>query len=171
MIRFLGAGLVVLAAGSVGFGYARQVKLQCEQMRGLCWALDYMQSEMSSRLTPLTEIFILLSSCRQKDVALFFKACAGALSKSPGCTLPLAFQRGFQVSNALCPGEKSRQALGNLSLSLGRFELEAQLAALEAAKRQITDELLELESQKRARCRSYETIGLCAGLALAVIFL
>ena len=32
-------------------------------------------------------------------------------------------------------------------------------------------ELAEVQAGSRARCRSYETIGICAGLALAVILL
>lgn len=56
-------------------------------------------------------------------------------------------------------------------MGLGRFDLESQLAAIERAKGSITSVLLQLQAQKRARCRSYETIGICAGLALAVILL
>ena len=63
------------------------------------------------------------------------------------------------------------QTLYGLSMGLGRFDLESQLAAIERAKGSITSVLLQLQAQKRARCRSYETIGICAGLALAVILL
>ena len=42
MIRMIGAALVVLSSGAVGFGFARAVKLQCAQLEGLLWALDTM---------------------------------------------------------------------------------------------------------------------------------
>ena len=58
MIRMIGAALVVLSSGAVGFGFARAVKLQCAQLEGLLWALDTMQSEMSARLTPLAQLFL-----------------------------------------------------------------------------------------------------------------
>ena len=127
MIRMIGAALVVLSSGAVGFGFARAVKLQCAQLEGLLWALDTMQSEMSARLTPLAQLFSGLSACRQKDVAAFFAEAGRALS--------------------------------------------AQLAAIERTKASVTAALLALQGQKRARCRSYETIGICAGLALAVMLL
>ena len=63
------------------------------------------------------------------------------------------------------------QALYGLAQALGRFELESQLAAIERTKGHITSVLLQVQAQKRARCRSYETLGICAGLALAVILL
>ena len=122
-------------------------------------------------LTPLPQLFSALSACRQKDVALFFEAAGRALSVPPGCTVPVSFKRGFQASSNFAPGQEAAQALYGLSLGLGRFDLESQLAAIERAKGSITSVLLQLQAQKRARCRSYETIGICAGLALAVILL
>ena len=171
MLRRLGAALVTLSASLVGFGFARGVRRQCAQLEGLLWALDFMQSELSSRLTPLPQLFSALSACRQKDVALFFEAAGRALSVPPGCTVPVSFKRGFQASPGLSPGQEAVQTLYGLSMGLGRFDLESQLAAIERAKGSITSVLLQLQAQKRARCRSYETIGICAGLALAVILL
>ncbi len=171
MIRLLGAGLVVLAAAGVGLGCAQAVRRQCAQLEGLLWALDLMQSEMVSRLTPLGELFMKLAACRQQEVAAFFRAAGQALLTPPGCTIPVSFQRGFSGAPELRPGQEAVQALYDLAMQLGRFELEAQLAAIEAAKRRITDGYLQLSAQRRERCRSYGTLGLCAGLALAVILL
>ena len=170
MLRLIGAALVTLSASLVGFGFARGVRRQCAQLEGLLWALDFMQAELSARLTPL-QLFSALSACRQKDVALFFEAAGRALSVPSGCTVPVSFKRGFQASPGLSPGQEAVQTLYGLSTALGRFDLESQLAAIERAKGSITSVLLQLQAQKRARCRSYETIGICAGLALAVILL
>lgn len=171
MIRLFGAGLVALAAGAVGFGFARRVKTQCAQLDALVWALETMAGEMSARLTPLPEIFLMLGSGGQKEVSLFFKTAAMALMEPPGCTVPVSFKRGFAAAANFRPGEQAAQALYALSTGLGRFELERQLAAIEQAKGAVTRELLSLQAQKQARCRSYGTIGVCAGLALAVILL
>ena len=109
MLRLLGAALVTLSASLVGFGFARGVRRQCAQLEGLLWALDFMQSELSSRLTPLPQLFSALSACRQKDVALFFEAAGRALSVPPGCTVPVSFKRGFQASPGLSPGQEAVQ--------------------------------------------------------------
>ena len=111
MIRMIGAALVVLSSGAVGFGFARAVKLQCTQLEGLLWALDTMQSEMSARLTPLAQLFSGLCACRQKDVAAFFAEAGRALSAQPYCTVPVCFKRGFQQAKGFRPGDESVQAL------------------------------------------------------------
>ena len=171
MIRLFGASLVVLAASAAGFGFAKNVRLQCAQLDALSWALETMAGEMSARLTPLPEIFLLLGSGAQKDVSLFFKTAAMALMTPPGCTVPVAFKRGFAAAMNFRPGEQAVQALYALSAGLGRFELERQLAAIEQAKAAVTRALLSLQAQKQVRTRCYGTIGVCAGLALAVILL
>ena len=61
MIRLIGAALVVLSSGAVGFGFARAVKLQCAQLEGLLWALDTMQSDMLGGVTSLA--FVLWGDC------------------------------------------------------------------------------------------------------------
>ena len=116
MLRLLGAALVTLSASLVGFGFARGVRRQCAQLEGLLWALDFMQSELSSRLTPLPQLFSALSACRQKDVALFFEAAGRALSVPPGCTVPVSFKRGFQASPGLSPGQEAVQTLYGLPI-------------------------------------------------------
>ena len=171
MIRLFGASLVVLAASAAGFGFAKNVRLQCAQLDALSWALETMAGEMSARLTPLPEIFLLLGSGGQRDVSLFFKTAAMALTTPPGCTVPVAFKRGFAAAMNFRPGEQAVQALYALSAGLGRFELERQLAAIEQAKAAVTRALLSLQAQKQVRTRCYGTIGVCAGLALAVILL
>ena len=171
MIRMVGAGLVVLSAGAVGFGYARGVRLQYTQLEGLVWCMDYMKSEISTRLTPLPVLFSMLGGCQQKDVGAFFEEAGRALSQPPGCTIPVAFKRALQKYSAFAPGEDAVQALYGLAMGLGRFELESQLAAIEACLRTLDTLRLSLQAQKKTRCKSYETIGICAGLALAVILL
>ena len=57
------------------------------------------------------------------------------------------------------------------ALSLGKFDAAGQVSAIELAAGRLRQELQALESRRRERCRSYETIGVCAGLALAVILL
>ena len=54
---------------------------------------------------------------------------------------------------------------------MGRFDAAGQARSVALAADRLRLMLAELEAGKRARCRSYRTIGICAGLALAVILL
>ena len=55
--------------------------------------------------------------------------------------------------------------------SLGRFDLEGQLKGLEAARQECRRHLVQLSNNRDSRIRSYQTLGLCAGAAMAILFI
>ena len=74
-------------------------------------------------------------------------------------------------------GHSKREAVQDYYASIRTAQAERRIFA-EAVMNfysPVTDrlraELAEVQAGSRARCRSYETIGICAGLALAVILL
>jgi hypothetical protein len=58
-----------------------------------------------------------------------------------------------------------------LGASLGRFDLDGQLTALETARASCRHCLEGLESNRDIRLRNYQTLSLCAGAALALILI
>lgn len=60
------------------------------------------------------------------------------------------------------------EALGR---SLGAFDLPGQLRALENTKLQCREILGKMLEGKESRVRSYQTLGLCAGAALVILFI
>ena len=53
---------------------------------------------------------------------------------------------------------------------IGRFDLEGQLQGLESVRVYCRDQLDNLAKDRDVRLRSYQTLGLCAGAALAILF-
>ena len=58
------------------------------------------------------------------------------------------------------------QALGQ---TLGRFDLTGQLTCMERCRQSCMGQLEVLEHQQSQRLRSYQTLGFCAGEALAIL--
>ena len=54
---------------------------------------------------------------------------------------------------------------------MGQFDLSGQLKGFEAVNKDCLRELTDLENNRTQRTRSYQTLGLCAGAALAILFL
>ena len=63
------------------------------------------------------------------------------------------------------------EAFRLLGQSLGRFDLQGQLKELDAVRTLCASNLAKLESNRDVRLRSYQTLGLCAGAALAILLL
>ena len=60
--------------------------------------------------------------------------------------------------------------LMELSASLGKFDMHGQLRAIARARSLCDEKLRQLQQGKENRLRSYQTLGICAGASLAILF-
>lgn len=169
ILKMIGMVFVVAACGSVGFRIAANYRMEERSLRQLVGILDYMECELQYRLTALPEL------CRQ---------AAKEYPGEPGNVfLELSLVMNLQVSPDMerCMAlslEKARKlppiTRGELELlgkSIGRFDLEGQLKGIEAVRHDCRRNLQELSSNRENRLRSYQTLGICAGAALAILFI
>lgn len=66
--------------------------------------------------------------------------------------------------------ERTKKAFETLGATLGRFDVDGQIRGLEAVRELCRRELDELSRDRDTKLRSYQTLGLCAGAALAILF-
>ena len=64
-----------------------------------------------------------------------------------------------------------RRNLKQLGACLGRFDLEGQVQGLEAVRCQCRQDLARLQENGPQRMRNYQILALCAGAALAILFI
>ncbi len=171
MLKCLGLLLVVGSASAVGFGFAGSVHRQLEQMRQMLTAIAYIKAEISYRMTPLEEIFTALASDISGAVGAFFAACAKRMQKERTSGMQDVFCLAMRDVQALRLPREAHGALVSLALVLGKFDVEGQCRALDLAAERMEKTIHELEENRHERCRSYRTIGICAGFAAAVILL
>lgn len=169
IFKWIGAILVILGCGGTGFAMAASHRREERDLRQLMAALDYMQCELQYRLTPLPDL------CRQ--------TAAQARGAVRGLFLALALELEDQIApdvghcmNAAIAKTKGLPPCivglaGNLGKTLGRFDLDGQLRGLENARQECRRALDRQSDHKETRLRSYQTLGLCAGAALAILFL
>lgn len=167
--KWIGAVLVIAGCGGFGFSMAAAHRREVQLLRQLHRGLIYMQSELKYRLTPLPEL------CRQtgREMGGVLRQIFLELAKEldsrtlpdPGDCMASAMKR----SRESLPGSL-RKLLTRLGRSLGRFDLNGQLRGLEALAAACEEELSLLNKNKDIRLRNYQTLGLCAGAALAILF-
>lgn len=167
--KVLGALLVIAGCGGFGFALAANHRREERTLRQLVNVLDFMECELQYHLTPLPEL------CRQAG-----RESSGVIR---GVMLALARELEDQISPdvASCmlaalskTGEIPKltyRCLRALGQSLGRFDLTGQLRGLEAVRATCRKELEDLAKNRDVRLRSYQTLGLCAGAALAILFI
>lgn len=166
--KLLGAMLVVIGCGGFGFRMAAMQAREVKTLRELVGILDYMECELQYRLTPLPEL------CRQ-----------GA-SQGRGVLREVFLNISRELEDQISPNvercvdaalakvknipELTHAYLTILGKNLGRFDMDGQLRGLEAVRKETRRHLEQLSQNKDVRLRSYKTLGLCAGAALAILF-
>ncbi len=168
-LKLMGAALVVLGSGATGFVMAANHKAEEKSLQQLLSILDYMECELQYRLTPLPML------------------CKQAANEADGILKKLMYDFSAELEDQISPDvsscmyaalnkhgnipPKTLKCLKILGSSLGRFDLEGQLKGLEAVRSMCRGLLKALEKDKDVRRRSYRTISLCAGAALAILLL
>ena len=76
----------------------------------------------------------------------------------------------YTLLTRLEPPKLLRRQLAELGATLGRFDLPGQLRGLEHAIRSTEEALRTVRDGAEGRRRSWQTLGLCAGAALAILF-
>lgn len=167
-LKWMGAVLIIASCALVGYSMAAGYRREEKALQQLIGALDFMACELQYRLTPLPEL------CRQ----------AGA--EKTGCIGKVLTELAVQLEGRLQPDvagcmkaaldtsrdlpDKAKDALYLLGQNLGRFDVDGQIKGLESVRAHCRREAEKLALGRDNRLRSYQTLGICAGAALAILF-
>lgn len=165
--KILGAALILIGCGGFGMKICMSYKREEEMLRQLIHALNYIQCELQFRMTPLPELCAQASSGCKGKISHYFKRLSEELTRqvSPdvsGCI------NAAKESMGRFP-ERVDKTLEILAMSLGQFDVQGQLQALETARSHCKAALDSMEENRDMRLRSYQTLGICAGAALVIL--
>jgi len=166
-MRMIGVLFIVLSAGSVGFRIAGSLSYKCKQARQLLNLLQILKNEISLCSTPLPQAFALLSVAAEGELKTIFSEVARAMDKQRWLKPETAMQTALEKT----PLEPFGSVLMELCAKLGKYDTEAQEQGIGAASMQTQALLQTLEREKSLKSKTYETLGICAGLALAILLI
>ena len=169
MMKMFGALLILIGCGGVGFSLVASWRRQEQSLEQLIRALEYMGCELQYRMTPLPAL------------------CHGASQICTGCVRSVMRRLGLELEQQIIPDaaacmhatvtthtdlpKRLHPCLIQLGDSLGCFDLDGQLQGLASVRKRAEYELSQMRQNHEVRLRSYQTLGLCAGAALVVLFL
>lgn len=169
MQKWIGAILIIISCGSVGYAMSAAHRREERSLHQLIGALDFMQCELQYRLTALPDLCRLTAGQCSGALRNLFQILACELEDqiSPDvfCCMNAALGKVSDLP------KQTADALRTLGRTLGRFDLDGQLMGLENARQNCRQTLEKLNTNRDERLRSYQTLSLCAGAALAIIFL
>lgn len=167
--KIIGALMIITGCGGFGFYLASTHKKEELLISRMIIILDFMECELQYRMTPLPML------------------CKQAADESSGILKSVFLNLSFELDNQISPDvstcmhaaikqskpipKLTLRCLQMLGSSLGRFDLQGQLQGLHSVRTYCTNIQKELRNNKDSRIRSYQTLSLCAGAALAILLL
>lgn len=167
--KWIGAMFIIVGCGGCGFSAAAASIRETRMLQGLLKAVRLMECELQYKLSPLPDL------CRQAGldtsgtVREVFVNLARELDWQTEPDVRSCMLEAIEKSHAM-PG-RVRNLFCQLGDSLGRFDLSGQLKELQCLHTTCESELQKVTYHQDTRLRSYRTLGLCAGIALAILFL
>lgn len=168
-IKLIGAILTVSACGAAGFRTAKAYIREETTLRRLIAALDYMECELQYRLTPLPDLCRQAAAQSAGVIRRIFAALANELEDQISPDVQCCMLASLEKVKDVPP--LTKQEMRDLGAGMGRFDMEGQLRGLEAVRADCRNRLQELSCNRDVRVRSYQTLGLCAGAAIAILML
>ena len=168
-LKLLGAVLVLVSCGGFGFSLVLKHKSAEKAIRQLISVIDYMECELQYRLTPLPELCRAAAGECSGEIRKFLCLLTEELDNQ---VLP-EVRSCMHAALAKVPQlpRQARTALLELGQVLGRFDLSGQLKGLGRVREICDRELTVMAENRDVRLRSYQTLGLCAGAALVILFI
>lgn len=167
--KILGAVLIILACGGMGFSMAAAHRRKEQMLRQIITAVKFMTSELQYRQTPLPNLLAMTAAETTGPISGIFQAVNRELEQQiapdAACCMHAVLERTAKLP------EMVLQKLQLLGRTLGRFDLSGQLSGLEAVSQLCKRDLDGLLMNRDARLRSYGTLGLCVGAALVILFI
>ena len=167
-IKWIGTAIILLGCGGFGFRLAATHRLRVKELRDLLSVMELLSGELRYRLTPLPELCLMAAGCVQGSVGKTFRRLRDELDRQIAPDAECCMSAAVSAS---CLTSDTKRLLLGLGRTLGRFDLEGQLKGIGGISRETAAELDRLTKNQDARLRSYQTLGLCAGAALAILLL
>lgn len=169
VLKGIGTICIVLGCGGFGFSMANAHRREEAGLRQLLQVLDLMESELQYRLTPLPELLGIV----QRDTTGPIRQILRLLRRELEAQVSPDAKSCMEAALVEGPGlpDSISGALRCLGMSLGRFDLPGQLQGLHHTRQECSRALEQLCRNRDNRLRSYQTLGLCAGAALAILLL
>ncbi len=168
-VKVIGAVLVIVACGGYGFSLAGRCRREEALLVRLLQILVWMESELEYHLTPLPQLCRDISEQCQGSLKRVFSGLATELenqiSPDAACCMEAALAKVRDLPLSV------HNLLSALGRGLGRFDLSGQIRELEAVHLQCAGQLEAFRGNRDQRIRSYQTLGICAGIALVILFI
>ena len=169
-MRILGICLIVFACVGFGLSLCRARQCRIRSLRELERALGMLAGELGTSVRPTGMLCTLLAERCRGEIELFFQSVVSAIPDLAERSFAEIWESAAQRSlSSLRPEE--RALVAGLGGSIGRFELDRQLEAVELCRREIHSALEEAGKNYPGERKLCLGLSASAAAMLAILLL
>lgn len=169
MIKVIGAVCIIASCAGMGFSLALTHKKDANTLQQLLHALEFMLCELPEKMPPLPMLCRDTANQTSGIIRKVFTVLAETLDTQQYPDAEHCMRAAIDMCTAL--PDTAKAILLRMGQYLSRFDLHGQISGLSSIKQSVQRELSARLSNMDVRIRSYKTLGLCAGAALAILFI
>lgn len=168
-LKLFGAVLIVLSCSGFGFYIAAGHKKEVYCLQKLVTIIEFMEWELEYRLTPLPQLCQSVADKTRFYFPTVFQSLATELTCQISPDVATCMRSVLMVQKEI--PKLTYQYLEMLGDSLGEYNIDGQLKSFTQLRLIINKKLDELTENQTQRLHCYQTLGVCAGAALAILFI
>lgn len=168
-IKFIGALLIVVSCGVMGYQTSFSYLREISYFKDLIWILDFMQRQLQCHLTPLPLLCRLVYKENKCKISEVFLNLADILDSQTSNSVLDSMNMSIEMVGI--QPDRVKNVLLKIGKILGKFDIDGQIKGIETVKEECIAILKSLSEHQRERSRSIKTIGICAGVAIAILLI
>lgn len=169
MLKIGGAILVIVGCSGFGILLSYHTKNETHALKYLISALDFIDCELSFRLTPLSQAFLRASEISVGCIQSFLISAAQEMEHCSQTDAAHCIGTALDNCNNIPPVTRTR--IHCLAQSMGIFDLEGQIRCIRKENAENNRILMEIMCNQKERLKCYNTLCCCTGIALVILFL
>ena len=168
-IRIIGAIFIFVSCGAFGIRIAAGYRNSIKEMRQLIGILTMMESELAYRKLPLEPLCRSLSTKSTGYISVALLHLADALERNNEPDVAICIHYAMDKTKHM--SELVKDGFQLLGATLGTLDADEQIKQLKFVKSECQDLLQTYIQTKQPHIQSCQTLGLCAGAAMAILLM
>lgn len=168
-IRIFGAIMIIVGCSAYGFILVSAYRRELKALSQFLEFLDRMECELLYKGSSLPVLLECLSINRKGMIYDFLKTLTAELNAQIQPHVNACVSAALQKHQTIPP--QTKQMLIKFGQTLGQYAQEGQILEIRALKQELRQQIAKLEAEKDTKTKTYQTLSICAGAAIAVIFM
>lgn len=172
VIKIIGSIFIIFSSSGIGYILGKDFSRRVEQLKLLRMSLQMLETEIEYSSTPLPYAFESISKKCISPVREIFKDVSDNLKGNHFSTVGEAFEKALiDCREITCFKKEDMEILKSFSHSIGSSDREGQEKSFRLVIKQLEGQEDRAEESRAKNEKMYKSLGLLAGLAIAIILL